>query len=403
MIKRAIIGGLVAVLTGCSLSQRIESVSDDVLQNYREIKIWDELPQRTISWQQALAMMKRSNADILQAESAIRKAERETISVYTDMIPGLSYYGYMNKSINALSDSVSAEDLSSRINVTFSVPTLTQVPYRVYASKVRAYAAIKAKEGKLRELESRLYKTIRLHAIEQRKKAHDAKNPDKDRAKLEAADADKNQYWKDIAEIIGNYEARWQILPESVPQVKWANYRNRLEKLDPLVVCRFAMELEQARMAQYGVALRYLPTINTSLYSPSLFSSSGGTYEGSFLDGEDTRLNLSISYTLDTQLRNWDQYENSKEQYELAKRKVMAAMIEHKNKVHRLRESVDEYHNWRRFMQKRIAFVRDTPVSSSAAFLEREKALHEMQAELISQEKASVESEAAILLEYGFH
>ncbi len=347
-------------------------------------------------------MMKRCNADILTAESSIRKAERESISVYTDMIPGLSYYGYMTRSINALSDSISADDLSSRINMTFSVPTLTQVPYRVYAAKAREYAAIKAREGKLRELESRLYKTARMRELALRQQAHDAKNPDKAKASAVAPEVDENQYWKDVAEILGNYEARWHILPESVPQLKWADYQDSMDKLDPLVVCRFAMELEQARMAQYGIALRYLPTINTGLYSPSLFSSSGGTYEGTFLDGEETRLNLSISYTLDTQLRNWDQYENSKEQYEAAKRKVSVAMIDHKNKVMRLRESVNEYQNWRRFMHKRMDFVRNTPVSSSAAFIEREKALYDMQSELLSQEKASVESEAAVLLEYGF-
>ncbi len=43
-----------------------------------------------------------------------------------------------------------------------------------------------------------------------------------------------------------------------------------------------ALKLEQARLAQYGVAMDYLPTINTSMYSPSLFSSTEGTYSGTF-------------------------------------------------------------------------------------------------------------------------
>ena len=366
------------------------------------VKVWDELPLRVISWEQAVAMMKKNNADLLDAESSIRKAEREATSAYTDMIPGLSYYSYFTRSINSLSDAISPDDISTRINMTFSVPTLTQVPYRVYAAKARAFAAIKAKEGKQRELESRLYKIVRLHDIEARIKAHEAKQPNqKSESPAYIANEETDKHWKSVAEILGNYEARWQILPSSAPRVRWSDYWHKLDTLDPLVVCHFALKLEQARMAQYSVALSYLPTINTSLYSPSLFSSSGGTYEGTFLDGEDTRINLSISYSLDTQLRTWNQYENSKDRFESTKRKVAVDMIDHKNKMHKLRESIRLYNNWRKYMQKRMDFVRSTPVSTSTEFLAKEKALHEMQLELLNQEKASVDSEAAVVLEYG--
>lgn len=391
-----------AVLTGCSLQDHIDTVSEKIERDYVNVKTWDELPLRVISWEQAIAMMKKNNSDLLDAESAIRKAERETTSVYTDMIPGLSYYSYFTRSINGLSDAITPDDISTNINMTFAVPTLTQIPYRVYAAKARAFAAIKAKEGKQRELESQLYKLVRLHEIEEKIKAHKDKQPStpSDTPAYLAKD-ETDTYWKNVAEILGNYEARWQILPSSAPHVKWADYWHKLDKLDPLVVCHFALKLEQARMAQYSVALSYLPTINTSLYSPSLFSSSGGTYEGTFLDGEETRINLSISYSLDTQLRTWNQYENSKDRFESTKRKVVVDMIDHKNKMHQLRESIGLYNHWRKYMQKRINFVRSTPTSTSTEFLAKEKALHDMQLELLTQEKAAVDSEAAVVLEYG--
>lgn len=402
-MKRALIVAVASVLTGCSLDDRIEMVSDRIQSDYEKTLVWDELPRRTISWQQALAMMKKQNSDVLNIENSIRSAAREAISVYTDMIPGLSYYGYLTRSIDALSDAVSAEDLSSRVNVTFSIPTLTQVPYRVYAAKAREFAARKAKEGKIRELESRLYKAVRLREINQKLREMSESDPEakQDVRALQSDVKDEKSYWSEVAEIVGNYEARWVVLPESVPHVRWEDYRPRLDKLDPLVVCRFALELEQSRLAQYGVVLRYLPTINTSLYSPSLFTSSGGTYEGTFLDGEETRINLSISYNLDTKLDVWKQYEDSKARYEAAKRKVVVELIKHKNNVHRLRDSVDEYRQWRSYMHKRIDFVREMPAESSTSFLEREKALRDMKRELLIQEQNAVESEAAIVLEYG--
>lgn len=366
------------------------------------MKLWDELPQRVISWQQAVAMMKKGNAELLAADSKIRKAERDELSVYTDMIPGLSYYGYFTRSINALSDAISADDMNSRVNMTFSIPTLTQVPYRVYENKARAFAAIKAKEGKMRELESKLYKLVRSQEVEARLAAHESTNPDKkEEDKLLRKSEDTNKQWKEIAELLGNYEARWQILPSSVPRVRWSEYLPKMKKLDPLVICNFAMQLEQARMGQYSVALRYLPTINTNLYSPSLFASSGGTYEGTFLDGEDTRINLSVSYMLDTKMRIWEQYENNKERFEAAKRTVLVEMIDHKNKMQQLRKSVREYNNWRNYMNKRMDFVRNMPTTTSEDFLGREKALYDMKKELLTQEKSAIESEAAVVLEYG--
>lgn len=402
VVKRMIaILALGALLSGCSLQDRIDAASEKIAADYAKVKVWEELPQRVISWQQAIAMMKKNNAQLLALESNIRKSERDELSVYTDMIPGLSYYGYMTRSINALSDAVSADDMNTRINMTFAIPTLTQVPYRVYSSKAKTYAALKTKEVKIREIESKLYKAVRTQEVDARLAAHEQNNPDKRDDAAALRTGDDNKQWKEMADLLGNYEARWQILPSSVPRVRWSAYLPKMKKLDPLLTCNFAMQLEQARLAQYGVALRYLPTLNTSLYSPSLFSSSGGTYEGTFLDGEETRLNLSVSYMFDTKLNIWNQYEDSKERFEAAKRKVLVEMIDHKNKMQQLRKSIQEYNNWRNYMHKRMDFVSNTPTTTAEEYLGRQKALYDMKKELLTQEKAAIETEAAVVLEYG--
>ncbi|MCQ2367378.1 MAG: hypothetical protein MJ056_09510, partial [Akkermansia sp.] len=145
----------------------------------------------------------------------------------------------------------------------------------------------------------------------------------------------------------------------------------------------------------------YLPTINLSLYSPSLFSSSGGTYTGTFLNGDDTRLNMSVSYQFDTRLSNWTRYRDSQERYEVAQKKVESNMRDHKSKIEALRRSVDEYENWKGYMAKRMEFVRKSPVEDAASFLERNRTIVEMKREMLKQEQESVETEAALILEYG--
>lgn len=396
---------LVLSLTGCSIDKRLETLSGRIEQHYEEAKEWSQLPKRTLSWEQAVAMMREKNTSLRQATSSINQAERDGLSVYTDMIPGVSYYGYFTSTLRELTNEVNSEDFTSNVNVTFSLPTLTNVPYRVYAAKARTYAAMKAKEGKERELISKLYQTVRMREIRQKQRALESKGTMADAAALEqqmkAGLQEDEKYWQEVAQYLGDRSARWEILPESMPHVQWKDYEKKTYKLDPLVVCQFALRLEQARLQQYNVALSYLPTINTNLYSPSLFSSYGGTYQGTFLSMDDTRLNLSISYTLDTRLSTWNSYQQSKESYENARLEIISQIADHKNKLAILRRSVLEYDTWRQYMLRRMDYVRRTPAPTADMLLERGKLLLDMEKELLTQEGKAVESEAAVVLEYG--
>ena len=395
----------IPLLVGCSLEQRLDSVSAKIHQQFADSKSWNELPLRVISWEQALAMINRSNTGITEAKNAIDDAERQSISVYTEMIPGVSYYGYLTKSIKQLSNEFSVSDLNSDVNITFYLPSLTRIPYRVYASQATTFAAMKALEGKQRELAAHLYKLVRTRELNMQQRELDSKEPDRSvQDKMMAvknyADAD-SAHWIAMCELLGDYSARWQVLPSSVPKLQWSKYESKLKRLDDLIVCMYALRLEQARLAQYQVALNYLPTINTSLYSPSLFSSSGGTYEGSFLSGEDTRLNLSLSYSFDTQLTTWNTYRKAKHRYEVVQREVMAGVIDHKMKLQTLRSSVREYNNWRSYMLKRIDYLQAQPTMTATELIERDKTVLAMKKELLSQAISAVESESALIIEYG--
>lgn len=388
-------------LQSCSLQEHIARTNARLEEQYSDIKTWEQLPQRTISWAQAVAMMKKNNTDYLRLQQTVSKAERSETSVYTDLIPGVTYYGYFNKALSDLTRTMNSDDLAHQVNVNFFIPTITQLPYRVYASKASTYAAIKALEGKERELISKLYTTQRKQDLDARQQAHESRTPDNKPDYLRKEADPEIAQWQELANLLGDYSARWKILPSSVPQFSWSKYRELTGSLDSLIVCQFAMQLEQARMSQYSVALNYLPTINTSLYSPELFSSTGGTYSGTFLDTDDTKLNLSISYTFDTRLQNWNNYCDSKEDYELKQREVHAKLVELKQKLHTLKASMDEYMAWRNFMHKRIGHLKTAPAANAEEFLENEQTLHAMQAELLSQEASAIESEAALILQYG--
>lgn len=392
---------LLLLLPGCSIQERLDKVSDDIVRQYADTQTWDTLPVRVISWNQAVAMMKQNNVDYLRTKKAIEKAERSELSVYTDLIPGLTYYSYFTKSIGDLTSQVNEDDLTQNINVTFHLPTLTQVPYQVYATKAATYATIKALEGKERELIAKLYTLQRKQSINTRKKAQESQTEPQESPIALKSKNDEITEWMELASILGDYSARWRILPSSVPTFKWSHYRKLTDKLDELVVCKLALELEQARMEQYSIALTFLPTINLSLYSPSLFSSTGGTYSGTFLDKDDTKLNMSLNYTFDTKLRTWNRFCDSKEAYELKRRETSAKIVDLKHKLQLLRKSMDEYYAWRSYMVKQIEHLSTAPAANAAEFLDNEKSIHTMKEELINQEISLVESEAALILQYG--
>lgn len=388
-------------LQSCSLQERLNSVSSNLEQEYANLKTWQQLPERTISWNQAIAMMKRNNSDYIKAQNAIEKSQRNELSVYTDLIPGVSFYSYFTRSIGDMAKKLDGDEVSNNINVTFNLPSLTQVSYRVYAAKAGTFAAIKTLEGKERELVSQLYSLQRRQQINAKKAELEKKKPDtKEDYRLKKDDSEIGD-WMKLAKLLGDYSARWKILPSSVPHFSWKNYRKLTETMDELVVCKFALDLEQARMRQYSIALTYLPTINLSLYSPSLFSSTGGTYSGTFLDTDDTKLNMSVNYSLDTQLRTWNSYRDSKESYELKKRETTAALLDLKQKLLTLRTSMDEYYAWRSFMNKRMDYLRTAPTTNAAEFIDNKNTLQAMQEELINQEATAIESEAALILQYG--
>lgn len=392
---------ILLALQSCSLHERIDKVSSEIEAQYQELESWDQLPVRTISWNQALAMMKRNNTAYLQVKNTITKAERNELSVYTDLIPGISYYSYFTKSIGDLTSKLNSDDLSHNVNVTFTLPSLTHVPYRVYASKAATFAAIKALEGKERELISKLYTQQRKQSLNARKRELDAQKQEQKEAYHPAESNTEINDWMELATLLGDYSARWRILPASVPRFNWSHYRKLTGKLDQLIVCKLALELEQARMAQYSVAITYLPTINLNLYSPSLFSSTGGTYSGTFLDTDDTKLNMSLNYSLDTRLRTWNTYRDSKEAYELRQRETTAKLVELKQKLNTLRTSMDEYYAWHGFMSKRLDYLSTAPAANAQEFLENENTRHSMKQELLNQESAAIESEAALILQYG--
>ena len=76
-------------------------------------------------------------------------------------------------------------------------------------------------------------------------------------------------------------------------------------------------------------------------------------------------------------------------------------LVDYKQKLHALRASMDEYTAWKSYMNKQMKHLRQAPAANADEFIQAETTLLSMEQELLTQEEAAVESEAALILQYG--
>ena len=84
----------VLIEAGCSPEQRLERARTELMEQYASIPNYDFLPERRLSWNDALAMLEKNNLEYNQALKEWRDAKRKENKVYRDLIPlvNLGYY-----------------------------------------------------------------------------------------------------------------------------------------------------------------------------------------------------------------------------------------------------------------------------------------------------------------------
>lgn len=392
---------------GCSVSQRLEDAGKEVVAVYESLPDWEQLPVKRITWNQAIDMAMEQNIELRKARNTIKQAKRSVRSVYTDLIPGFNLYASMTEALRDISYSPNSENMSYNINMLFNLPSISQLPYRVYSAQAELYGTEKAYELKQREITAKIYQHVRNEQLETRlHELEQVEMPEEDRessAKIKEDEwrASRIDAWSKLAALLGSQKARWEIIPETLPKLDQAKYERECIHLDPLVVTQFAMQLEAARMRKYQILMNYLPQINMNLYSPSLFSSSGGTYGGTFLNSSDMQLNTYASLTIDTKLSNWDQFRTAQEEYEFTREELRTKLMDRRIQVGKVLKSCREFETWKSAMAARIEFQSRQPVASAEELLQKRKDNIAMEREILTQEKRKIEGEAALLVEYG--
>ena len=348
------------VCASCSVDRHMEKKAGELMARMDAVPDWRQLPRKEISWHQALAMM----------------MERNIVEYNT--------------------------------NILFNMPSLTQIPFDYYSAKAAVYTAEKTLEMKKRELVARLYQQVLSYRNAQisynnqlSSLPYDDDGVQKKKLDLER-ERNLNEISQGFAVLLGNMDARWLVKPETMPRLDWGRYRAASRQLDLLVVTMVAMELEASRLQVLNAKLKFFPSVDINFYSPTLFSSTGGTYGGFFAGAGDMKVNMSLREELDTRLTSWFQYKSAKESHELLQREVVMELQRRRIKIAALLESRRRFELWQGVLMKEIAFKESRLSVSGDEYLEQRKDIRKMYADLDNEASKNAEVEAALIMEYGW-
>lgn len=391
------------LLTACSVEKRLESARHDLLEEYRAIPDWQKLPVKSLSWQQALIMLEK-NLELQRAQLNILEARQQRDRVYRDFIPIVDIGHYYNTALLRGNDNTPSSS-SFDVNILFSIPALTQLPIDHYTRSLALFKAEKDLELKRRELTAKLWQLFREQALKRQRHAVEDTSPEIRQAdrqlKAEERELEQRDSTRELCALLNDYSARWQPMADTLPEISWQEYRKLATVPDELTQTMMALTLESARLQKLGTGLQYLPDIHVNFYSPTLFSSSGGTTEGFFSGGKDVRMNLNIYQELDTRMETWSQWAMAKENYKLVQQELTHQMHEYRHKMQLLLDSWKTYDRWKRSTISYMQFRRTQGECEPEAITELHNEEIALQKEILEQEQKNIERECALIQEYG--
>ncbi len=395
-------------LASCSLDAYLQQRQDKLVEEYRALPDYGQLPVRVISWRQAVQLALAGNPDYRQAQENLAHAEHECGQTWRNFIPSIDIGYYYSRALFRSGGDYYRSGGDFNTNVMFMLPELTRLPVEHYGRLLAVRKAQIDLTVKRREIEAKLYEIFRGREIDERPGARKngpenapENGPEDTAAARRKEDRAERERWGELCALLNNDSARWQLLPDGLPHVTPESYGGKIELPSPESQQLLAMQLEAARLRKLGVIIEYWPSIHTNFYSPSLFDSSGGSLEGFMQGAKDTRVSLNTYFSLDVKGDKANSYLEAENAHRAALSQARQKMREYKEKAAMLLESWRQYREWKQAMEGYISFRR----RQGAAHPDDMRRLHgesqTVMQELLEQERKNIERECALIQEYG--
>lgn len=395
---------LVLIATSYSATKRVAKARGQLMEQYRKMPDYESLPERALSWREAVAMMMKRNIEYAQARLALDEALRQERAVYRELIPPVNLGYYYNRALFQKQQEWGSGGQFD-INVIFNLPDLMRLPVEKYTRSLAVYKAEQDCKQKRLELESKLY----LHFLEEAREDDERlteegtwePEPASRPRRREERNLRERERWGKLCELLNNHEARWKPVGETLPPVKVEDYQQKVVEPGEITQVMMALELEASRLRKKGVALRYWPGTQINFYSPTLFNMSGGNMGGFTKGVKDVRVSLNLYTELDTRLDAWQEYQSAKESHELLVKQLKLKMYAWREKMRLVMESWAQYEEWSSAMEEYISFRRRQGAQDAEGILGMHRESLKIQQELREQEGKNAERIGALIQEYG--
>ncbi len=402
-MKIILILPVLLILISCSAREKVDELSLEFKEKYENLPNYETLSAKKLSWHDALNMLD-NNPEYRKAKQEVKNAQFRIGKTWRDLIPILDIGHYYNAPLKWSNNADTYNDFN--INVFFSLPQLINMPIEHYTNSLMAIKADTAARMKKRELEAKLYELFKKYRLLEHEIAlsHELniKNEAEKKEKQKGFEAKKRALWLQLARLTNDYSARWIPDCSDLPKVRLNKYQRLAKSPDKLFLATLALEHEASRLRKLGVFIRFLPSPHLNFYSPTLFSSSGGELGGFMKNADDIRVNLNTYVQLDTKGEIYHDYQIAKEDHELTAQSLTQKMMEHKEKIHRVLKSWEEYEEWKRTVNEYVAFKNKQGVSSAKEGIELQKESLEIEKLRLDQETSNLERECAFIQEYGW-
>lgn len=254
------------------------------------------LPERTLDWPAARALLLSNNLKLRSARAAITNSQDLARQVYKDLIPTVNLRSGVSQSLKNL-PATSINDVTFNIDSFFNVPGVVNFNSRLFAGRLQLLRAKTACQLAEREQTIELYKLF-LEARENDEQAAELKSERLFANAVQRADElagqlmlkeiktqqllltkSREEFQSRLGDLLMDRQYRWILITNGLPEFNYETKplplkdTNRVAQLQTRLV---ALEFVAAWAQIKGIKLQYWPELTIFVTGPSVYQIENG-------------------------------------------------------------------------------------------------------------------------------
>lgn len=307
-------------LTGCLSPQKKAAEELPALHAHWQADVARQfaLPERTLDWSQALALMQANNLKLRAARVDITNSQELATQAYRDLIPTINLRSGVTRSIAGF-PSTAFDDVTFNVDSFFNVPGFVNFSTRVFAGRLTLLRSRTAYKLTEREQTIELYK-IFLQAQDNAEQADELKSDllladaigkadafsgqvmlKEIRSRQLSLEKSRENFQAQVSTILADQQYHWSLVTNGLPQFDYEDHPlalNDTNSVAQLQTRLVALEFVAAWAQIHGIKLQYWPELAIFVGGPSVYQRVNG--QNQFWSSADVTASANFFWSIDT-------------------------------------------------------------------------------------------------------